>query len=88
MFRRRKSDDVEILDVVIQVEDEPDVLKRIAVLNTAMFRILQSATRLVEVLSANYESGCVELRIQSNQRIHPSPIPSKVTVEFRAAPAA
>ena len=70
--------------VVITVEDEPDALKRIAVLNTAFYKIL-SGTRLVRVVHADYEKGCIEALVEAD-RIVPDIAPAAVHVKIDAWP--
>lgn len=70
----------ELHHVTIRVDDEPDVLKRVALLNTALLKVIQG-TRLIDVLDSDYEHGCIELLIEAEQ-INPSIVPGRVNVEI------
>lgn len=66
--------------VSIEAKDyEPDVLKRIALLNTAFLRVATGA-RLVEVTHADYEAGKMEVVVEDG-RVRP-PVEGSVTVRY------
>jgi hypothetical protein len=69
--------------VVIRV-DEQDTLKRYRVLTLALATIL-TGRKLVKILSADYDEGCIEVVVEA-QDIQPPPIPADFRVEVDAWP--
>lgn len=70
--------------VTIEVVDEvQDVLKRIALLNGALFSVLTGG-RLVRVIHADYEAGCLEALIES--AVSRPPIEGRVSVRYEPQP--
>lgn len=53
----------ELAKVAIAVHDEPDVLTRIALVNSSVFRLLKRTT-LKTVLTSDYSAGYVELLVE------------------------
>lgn len=82
LLRRRSP--IGIHHVTIRVNEPKDMLKRIAILHTAMVKIL-SGTRLIRVLSADYESGCIEMLVEADA-VKPSIVPGHVEIEVEAWP--
>lgn len=58
--------------------DDPDVLRRIALLNSALFRICEVA-QLRKVLSTDYRKGEFKLRVLA-ERASPELVPGEVHV--------
>lgn len=81
-FLRRRPEAGPLHVVTVRVDDEPDTLKRIALLDTAMLQVL-TGRRLIRLLESNYEVGCVRLLIEAD-RITPSITPGRVHVEIDA----
>lgn len=81
-LRRGARDDGPLHVITVRVEDEPDLLKRIALLNSAMLQVL-TGRRLIRTLEANYETGCLRFLIEAAQ-IRPSIAPGRVHVEIDA----
>lgn len=71
--------------VTLTVENEPDTLRRISILNAALFRILDAASvNLRRVLSSDYDGGCLELLLEAPDA-DPSIVPGAVTAKFERA---
>lgn len=69
--------------VTIEVVDQvTDALKRIALLNGALFRVL-CGVRLIEVLDANYEAGRIRLLVET-RRSRPR-VSGRVSVSYEPA---
>lgn len=82
LLRRGPRDDAALHVITVRVDDEPDLLKRIALLNTAMLQVL-TGRRLIRTLEADYEAGCLRFLIEAAQ-ITPSITPGRVHVEIDA----
>ena len=75
----RRSEGLVLYKVRIEALDS-SVLRRVATLNAALFRLMLSS-RLKEVLSADYEGGCLELLVEANQ-LSPEVVPGRVNIEI------
>ena len=82
LLRRGPRDDAPLHAITVRVDDEPDLLKRIALLNTAMLQVL-TGRRLIRTLEANYETGCLRFLIEASP-VTPSITPGRVHVEIDA----
>jgi hypothetical protein len=70
--------------VVVEAGDE-DIMRRIALLNSAVFRVLKVA-RLRQVLSSDYQRGCIELMVEARQ-LDTMIVPGSVSVSIEDATA-
>jgi hypothetical protein len=61
--------------------NEEDVLKRVGLLNAAIFRVLSDA-RLIHVALADYEAGRMEVIVRADTTIVPDIAPGEVTVRI------
>lgn len=66
------------------VEEIPDTLRRVALLNAALFRVL-SGVRLIRVVDADYEVGVLRLLVESRDS-RPS-VKGRVCVRYEPATA-
>jgi hypothetical protein len=74
--------------VTLEVEDEEDVLRRIGILNAALYRILDtSAIHLKRVVKTDYQAGVMELIVNAPE-VDPSIVPGAVTARFEDMGAA
>lgn len=68
--------------VTLWVEDEPDVLRRIDILNAAFYRIITAnAIKLRRVVTSDYDNGRMELIVDA-PRADPSIVPGQVRAKF------
>lgn len=70
--------------VTVCAEHEPDLMKRIALLNASVYRVLKAA-RLRRILTSDYQGGTIELLVRA-PRISPEIVPGEVRVTISAWP--
>lgn len=69
--------------VVTLTVGETDTLRRVSLLNSAMFRVLE-VSELRRVIEANYAEGRVELLVLAEEAT-PELVPGEVTIKVREA---
>jgi hypothetical protein len=72
--------------IELRVPENEDVMRKIALLNSAMFRFLKVA-RLKRVMHVDYEGGCIELLVEA-EVIDPQIVPGVLTANIREAQVA
>lgn len=80
MFHR-KPQRMERHHVKITIDPEADLIKRAAILMTAMTKTL-TGTRLIRVLEADYEAGCIVMVIEADT-VNPNIAPAFVHIEVK-----
>lgn len=68
--------------VTLEAFEEPDIMRRIDILNAALYRILDTQSiHLKKVVKVDYAGGCLELVVYAPE-LDPSIVPGAVTARF------
>lgn len=82
-MRLRMRRNLEVHKLTVSV-DESEVLKRVALLNAALFKLIEGAT-LLRVTSADYKRGLIVALIRVDISTIPAITPGEVSVRIEQA---